>query len=423
VACKSIKKEDNTTWIKLLREAATLRERKHNHIVPLLASFTAGRANRARDDKQEYLWLLMPYAQAGSMEKWLEEGPEPPKRELATWEDDSFRRAHVRETMLGLVSALAYIHREIKGMIGFHHDIKPSNIILFLNPEPVWKICDFGTANLKDPKEGTGTAKTPENQFGTYTYRPPEYFEEEGVAQHGRAFDVYSLGCVMLELATVYTYAWKPEGLTVFKQQRRDTPKHAYQGNLKPKDDVSFHNCPEVVKSWIAHLKKKLAEDSNTVSDDVQVLDVISEMLLSRYERIFAWEVEMDLYEIFNHNASEQERIKRLKDIVQQSAMPLDQTREQHNPMRRAISHNKGQWYTEILQGRDWNYSARSLSGRSNGMTYGDCGPCTNLDKAASTRRFRSAHFFGRHKIHEKIISGFQKHNTVIGLYGKSGVG
>jgi hypothetical protein len=150
-------------------------------------------------------------------------------------------------------------------------------------------------------------------------------------------------------------------------------------------------------------------------------------MLLSRYERIFAWEVEMDLYEIFNTDASVEQRVQRLRDIVQQSATPLDQTKRQHNPMRRAILHNKGPWYTEILQGRDWNYSARSLSRRSTCRAFrpggGNDRPCTNLDKVATTQQFRSAHFFGRHNIHEKIISGFQGHDTVIGLYGKSGVG
>ncbi|CAN9202387.1 unnamed protein product [Alternaria alternata] len=429
VACKSIKKEDNTTWNKLLREAATLKERKHDHIVPLLASFTAGRANREPHNRQEYLWLLMPYAQAGSMETWLEKSPDLPKRGSVGLGDDSFRHCHVRGTMLGLVSALAYIHREINGMIGFHHDIKPSNIILFLEPEPTWKICDFGTANLKDPKEGTGTAFTPENAFGTYTYRPPEYFKDEGIAQHGRAFDVYSLGCVMLELATVFTYGWKPEGLPTFRQQRRDASEYVYHGNLKPEKDESFHNNPKAVESWIEHLRSKTesAEDPKKVSDIIQVLDVIGEMLLSRYKRIFAWEVEMDLYEIFNPNASVGDRAKRLRNIVQPSATPLDQTKEQHNPMRRAILHSKGQWYTEILQGRDWYYSARSLSRRSTSrafdLDHGKRRPRTNLEKVAKTRDFRSAHFFGRHNIHEKIISGFQGHNTVIGLYGKSGVG
>ncbi|KAH7407058.1 hypothetical protein DE146DRAFT_418243 [Phaeosphaeria sp. MPI-PUGE-AT-0046c] len=370
----------------------------------------------------------MPYAQAGSMATWLK-SPAPLTRGSATWENDSFLRHHVRTTMLGLVSALAYIHREINGMIGFHHDIKPDNIILFVDPKLVWKICDFGTANLKDPKEGTGTACTTANYFGTYTYRPPEYFIDQGVAMHGRAFDVYSLGCVMLELATVFTYGWKPEGLTAFQRKRQDASKRPYSGNLKPPIDISFHNSPEVVKSWIEHLKNQnqSVEDSNGVSDIVPVLDIISEMLMSRYERIFAWEVEMDLYEIFNPHASVDEQAERLRNIVQPSVQPLDQTKEQHNPMRRAISHSKRQWYTEILQGRDWNYSARSLSRRSARMLFdldhSNGRPCTNLGKTATTQHFRSAHFFGRHVIHEKIISGFQRHNTVIGLYGKSGVG
>ena len=429
MACKKIKKESEIEWEKLLREVKTLRERDHENIIPLLSSFTAGVPNRDPDNKHEHLWLMMPYADGGSMEGWLKENRPPnlPKSGTITLKDDSFRQSHVEDAMKGLVSGLTYIHREINGMVGFHHDIKPSNIVLFSKPKPIWKICDFGAANLKDPKEGTGTAHTSNNGFGSYIYRPPEYFDDEDNNEHGRAFDVYSLGCVLLELTTIHRFGWEAEELAKFESQRSNNTEHTYTGNLKPKDDTSFHNSPGIVSSWIKHLKdayENHEEDSTKATRLVKILDIIQEMLDSRYLRIFAWEVDMELFEIFNPNVSERMAAERLQSVVQQSVVPLDRTKKQHNPMERAILHSKPQWWINILQGRDWSYSEPSLSRSSTSMTFTDKEvPISTLDKMETPRYFRNSYFFGRHDIHEKIIGGLKARNQAVGLYGKSGIG
>jgi len=134
---------------------------------------------------------------------------------------DDLRRHIYYDTMLGLISGLAYIHREIDGEVGYHRDLKPSNILLFEKPKWVWKICDFGCSNLK-PAGQTGTS----NFVSTRYYAPPEFSvdrDRAGCETHGRAHDVFSLGCVFLELATILKHGWILAGLEEFRKQRAES--------------------------------------------------------------------------------------------------------------------------------------------------------------------------------------------------------
>jgi len=110
--------------------------------------------------------------------------------------------------LLCLVSALRYVHeRGVK-----HMDIKPANILLKKykaeeahsnNIAYKLYLCDFGIAQALNPDEQSQT----ETYFGSI----PMYASPEVAAEgfYGRASDVFSLGCVLLEMATVFS------GLTV----------------------------------------------------------------------------------------------------------------------------------------------------------------------------------------------------------------
>ncbi|MFF9155609.1 tetratricopeptide repeat protein [Streptomyces sp. NPDC014846] len=89
--------------------------------------------------------------------------------------------------------ALAYTHRQ--GVV--HRDLKPANIVLLT--DGTVKICDFGIARLGDDigftarLTGTGVA------LGTPHYMSPEQIGGDEV---DRRSDLYSLGCVLYEIAT-----------------------------------------------------------------------------------------------------------------------------------------------------------------------------------------------------------------------------
>ena len=57
-------------------------------------------------------------------------------------------------------------------------------------------ICDFGLAKFKDVAQGTMTTVT-QHMTGTYPYMAPEMFS---VSHRSAAVDIYSLGCLYIEL-------------------------------------------------------------------------------------------------------------------------------------------------------------------------------------------------------------------------------
>lgn len=93
----------------------------------------------------------------------------------------------------GLISGINHIHS--KGII--HGDIKPQNILIEFSPGklPTPVICDFGISMLENEKYHTGRAQT-------CTYRAPEVNYDRNYTQYSCKIDMWSIGCILLELAS-----------------------------------------------------------------------------------------------------------------------------------------------------------------------------------------------------------------------------
>lgn len=144
--------------------------------------------------------IFMEYCEGGSMASLLEHG---------RIEDEMVTQVYTLE----LLEGLAYLHES--GIV--HRDIKPENILLDFNG--IVKYVDFGAAR-KISKKGTKRTKMPgadndmkedkivpdstglNDLIGTPMYMAPESITGSTNKGHLGSDDIWSLGCVVLEMIT-----------------------------------------------------------------------------------------------------------------------------------------------------------------------------------------------------------------------------
>ncbi|KAI6340099.1 hypothetical protein MCOR30_002597 [Pyricularia oryzae] len=139
---------------------------------------------------RDRVYIFMEFCSGGSLASLLEHG---------RIEDESVIMVYA----LQLLEGLAYLH-EIKIA---HRDIKPENILLDHNG--IIKYVDFGAAKviarqgrtLANQDLMSAATKPNKSMTGTPMYMSPEVIKGENPGHFG-AVDVWSLGCVILEMAT-----------------------------------------------------------------------------------------------------------------------------------------------------------------------------------------------------------------------------
>ena len=97
-----------------------------------------------------------------------------------------------------LLEAVRHLH-EVLTMR--HCDLKPSNILVCGSPGSHFsvRICDLGISHTWNfPQDES----TDENQRGTQRYKAPEVLSEQNMT-HNHKVDIFSLGCIFLEMYTV----------------------------------------------------------------------------------------------------------------------------------------------------------------------------------------------------------------------------
>ncbi|HEY1377436.1 MAG TPA: serine/threonine-protein kinase, partial [Gemmataceae bacterium] len=162
---------------RFLREARAAAAVDHDHITPI---FQVG-------EDRGVPFLAMPLLRGETLDERLQCGPPLTATEAA-------------EIGRQMAEGLAAAHAA--GLI--HRDVKPSNVWLERTPDGAFKrvrIFDFGlakaAAGVADPAAGTLTRSG--MIVGTPTYMAPE--QARGLAVDRRA-DLFSLGCVLYQMAT-----------------------------------------------------------------------------------------------------------------------------------------------------------------------------------------------------------------------------
>lgn len=199
-----------------------LNKLNNKHLIKLLFAFT-------QDEKPG---LIFPLAEC-SLDAYFRD-TDPTKYSK---EKQARHTPWLFEQFSGLAHGLAQVHENNQARMselspnetttGYHHDIKPSNILLFLEHETGkhpfegaelefgrLQISDFGLGKFRTKLEGTGT----QSIQGTVAYRAPECDPEEGSKMQNRMYDIWCIGCMLLELL-VWLFEG-PEGHKKFESSR-----------------------------------------------------------------------------------------------------------------------------------------------------------------------------------------------------------
>jgi serine/threonine protein kinase len=238
------------------RELDILKKLSHKHVVTLLGSYT-------QNNQNNILGLLLHPVAVCDLRDLLDELDE--NQNLA-WADCSvnfkklmerlgFRddRHKMRERLTRvygcLANAIQYLHNnDIR-----HKDIKPRNILL--DRDDGLYVTDFGLS--RDTTDASSSV-TNGNAVGTYKYCAPEVAMSE---PRGRAADIYSLGCVFLEINTVH----RRLSLGAFKSFRTTG------------SDCSYQNNPQKLQEWMSKLRQIRID--NVDSGIFDIVDIIERMV------------------------------------------------------------------------------------------------------------------------------------------------
>jgi len=170
----------------------------------------------------------------------------------------SFTDAHLKSLCHQMLAGLAYLHH--KGVI--HRDIKGSNILI--NNRGELKLADFGLARFYQKRRCTDYT----NRVITLWYRPPELLF--GATVYGPEVDMWSAGCIMLELFTKKPVFQGNDEIhqldVVYKIIGTPTPDRwagvldlPWYELVKPKDAIPNH-FRELFQKWMSPAALDLAE-------------------------------------------------------------------------------------------------------------------------------------------------------------------
>ncbi|KAL8747676.1 MAG: hypothetical protein Q9190_000472 [Brigantiaea leucoxantha] len=287
-----------STFEKELRILDELSKHRLKHIVTHLASWT-------QDD--EY-YMLFPYAQSNLRQYMQRYQYDPQVKETNLWLLNRFR---------DLALAIKAIHNLTpdrsqepvhtlsappSGMrkSGWHHDLKPENILFFpeyalRNPTDsdwdagsgTFSIADFGSGKVSTYRSGSANTRSPN---GTLTYEPPEATIEGATS---RPYDVWSLGCVFLEMLIWAFFGCS--SVSSFTNDRHDKkdPERALMTDAfwQINENKKLILRPSVVK-WIEKLKERF--EKNPTYPFMEVVELIEDRMLdlNRTTRISALDLE-----------------------------------------------------------------------------------------------------------------------------------
>ncbi|KAM0806073.1 kinase-like domain-containing protein [Usnea florida] len=229
-AVKQILKRRGTDIKSPLREFKKERDnlecsekKKHRHLVSFHASFT---------DEEYFGFITSPVADSNL------------KKLLKKSNKNSVIPKKVSESLSKafgcLLEAVRHLHDDLEMR---HCDLKPSNILVCGRPGRTFsvRICDLGISHKWNCPQDESTD---ENQRGTQRYKAPEVLSEQNMT-HNRKADIFSLGCIFLEMYTVIRGKTLDEMARVIRQDQIPS----FDGSW------AYANSLNGVKEWLKELQ------------------------------------------------------------------------------------------------------------------------------------------------------------------------
>jgi hypothetical protein len=178
--------------VRVLADLASNPGAQHEHLARIYSAF--------RWQRTECTYLIAERAN-DNLNAFMEKSPREP------WPD------HIDGTWLlsqlrGLASALDAVHTGVPGKSIVHHDIRPTNILVFTDDETgisTLKITNWSHATTKLHDSSTEPVSHNSPTTSGSSYHAPEYYTDEPSAAH----DIWSLGCIFLELLIWHTKGWE----------------------------------------------------------------------------------------------------------------------------------------------------------------------------------------------------------------------
>eukprot|EP00794_Sanderia_malayensis_P016190 gene16190-17817_t len=171
---KKIECNDENEANKAFKEALALQELRHPYICGYKEFFVTW-------DKEEsamFVCIVMDYYKLGDLDRALKQ-----KRAKS----EAIEAPILKKWFGQMLEAMVFVHK--KGVI--HRDLKPSNI--FMNDDLSMSIGDFGVSTIMgDARTRTRTT------VGSMNWMAPEVLERP----YDERTDIWSLGCILLEMAT-----------------------------------------------------------------------------------------------------------------------------------------------------------------------------------------------------------------------------
>ena len=182
VAVKVINTENRFNPVvvaRFLKEVEITARLDHRNIIKII---DLEKTDGEKDQGHPPYFLVMPYIEGGSLEQELKKSHRINPIDLIN-------------IAIGVSDALDHAHRQKPSIV--HRDIKPGNIMLDSNRNPI--IVDFNIGAIED----TSTVNpTGQELPKTYRYMSPEQARGLGKDQLPPATDLFSLGATMYHLAT-----------------------------------------------------------------------------------------------------------------------------------------------------------------------------------------------------------------------------